>query len=929
MITKPNDHRHFRHVISDNGLNVLLVHDNTATQSAIALTIAAGHFQDPENCPGLAHLLEHCLFSGCNSYPKENYITDFIESSGGSINAWTAAEMTGFELTCQHQDLVTSGAMLANMLSEPLFPEQAVNKEIQAIHAEFTLKQHDEHRRIHQIDKETCNPNHPFHQFSSGHESIYMRFTPAELVQLLKTYHQNWYHAPLMQLCVISNLPLEHMQAQVLPAFDTISADYHRPLPSELLATSETPLYTNRELAKFIQIQTQKSINQLAISFLLPDIHQWYRTKPELFLSTILGNESEGSLYQWLTSQGWISSLSAGDGIQGSHFKDFTLSMQLTPQGRENVQHIAAALFTYLQLIRSEGKQSRYFSELQQLNLLEFTYQELPKPNEFANHIAVQMQYYPPEHYLCGEYLLDTHDFAPVQSLLDHMTPQNMRIRLAARDVDTNKTSQWHRIPYSVEAIPDNWLQCFEQVAAIEALHLPKPNPYITHDLSLVAREQEYTQPKKIVSTATREMWFGQDDEFDQPKSELFIAFESPAFNQDCATSATSKVWASSVQSWINQQFYDANSAGLYSHLYPHKRGFTLHCAGFSEHLTTVATHIIDAIHSPETVQAHVNKAKAQRLSTLKNSVLNRPINRLFATLNTLLHNHSYLPEELAEFAEQANSDHVIKTATKLSDSFYQSLCFGNWQKQNALALDEHLAQHQTAKSDTRTPYQILDLRHVSETRVQLPCSHSDAAFVQYLQGLNPTAFDKAICVLLEHLLSPNYFHYMRVQHKFGYEVGCGYLPYFNVPGLALYTQSPTANAHELISATDEFLAHMPGLIANLSPDLWQKATGAVTNQFVTRDQNFAMKCQRLWTAMDTENQGLSEHSEIAAQLQQITPDIVATYLATLIERQQGNLTLFAPGAFNNAPKSMQQTSLSAAQFQLVKQQCFQLQQKS
>ena len=900
---------------------MLLVHDKTATQSAIALTIAAGHFQDPKNCPGLAHLLEHCLFSGCKRYPKENYINHFIESSGGGINAWTAAEMTGFELHCQHRDLAQCCDMVSSMLAEPLFPENAINTEIQAIHAEFNLKQHDEPRRIHQIDKETSNPDHPFHQFSSGHASIYQQFTPAELVQMLKTFHQNWYHTPLMQLCIVSNCTLAEMQNQLLPHYQKLSSQFDGVLPSEQLAKSAIPIYQDQALASLIQIQTKKDISQLAISFMLPDIHQWYRTKPELLLSHLLGNENDGSLYQRLRSEGWISQLTAGNGIQGSHFKDYTINLHLTAKGLSQVADIVEALFAYLQLIDKAQDSQWRFAEIQQLNQLEFAFQAPPKPANFASHMAVQMQYYPPEHCLIGEYLLDQHDFSKVRYLISHMTPQNMRIRLASQDVEVNQISTWYQIPYSVQKVPQNWLQRFSYPEPHPMLQLPTSNPYLTKDTALVDVDPALTIPQKLIATATRELWFGQDDEFKQPKSELFISFDSPVFNQSCKTSAHSKVWASAAQAWINDRFYDASVAGVFSHLYPHKRGMTLHCAGFSEHQLSVAEAILAALHHPNTLLPYIEKAKIQRLSTLQNSLLNRPINRLFATLNTLMHEHSYLTEELTTFVEGASVRDVAAISEQLEESFCQSLFYGNWQKPAVLTFDEQIAKYHCAKKDVRRPFQIINLEQVYVSMVQVRCDHEDAALVHYLQGQNSRMIDKAMCIMLEHLLAPNYFQYMRVHKQYGYEVGCGYLPYFNTPGLTLFVQSPHAHAQLLHEESLDFLAHMPEMIAHLPREMWHKATSSVMRKFSAQDENFAMKCQRLWTSMDTDTHCFNERPQIVALIRAMQPEDTATYLAEMLNRPRGNLTVFTTGKQDIAPIPEQSQSVDAHDFQEIKQQ--------
>ena len=55
-----------------------------------------GHFDDPEEIPGLAHFLEHMLFMGTEKYPDEGDYGNFLKSHGGVYNAYTASELTNY-----------------------------------------------------------------------------------------------------------------------------------------------------------------------------------------------------------------------------------------------------------------------------------------------------------------------------------------------------------------------------------------------------------------------------------------------------------------------------------------------------------------------------------------------------------------------------------------------------------------------------------------------------------------------------------------------------------------------------------------------------------------------------------------------------------------------------------------------------------------
>lgn len=86
----------YRHVVLENGLGALLVSDPSAQKAAAAMDVQVGYFADPDNIPGLAHLLEHMLFMGTAKYPDEAEYLAFLTAHGGSANAFTATDHTNF-----------------------------------------------------------------------------------------------------------------------------------------------------------------------------------------------------------------------------------------------------------------------------------------------------------------------------------------------------------------------------------------------------------------------------------------------------------------------------------------------------------------------------------------------------------------------------------------------------------------------------------------------------------------------------------------------------------------------------------------------------------------------------------------------------------------------------------------------------------------
>ncbi|MEJ1268032.1 insulinase family protein [Pantoea ananatis] len=124
-----------------NGLNVTLCHQPDATQAAALVKVAAGSHDEPERWPGLAHLLEHLLFTGSQRWPHDGRLMSWVQANGGQVNATTQARESAwfFEVT---PDNFSEGLLrMQDMLSAPSLTREAISQEIAVIDAEYRLLQ--------------------------------------------------------------------------------------------------------------------------------------------------------------------------------------------------------------------------------------------------------------------------------------------------------------------------------------------------------------------------------------------------------------------------------------------------------------------------------------------------------------------------------------------------------------------------------------------------------------------------------------------------------------------------------------------------------------------------------------------------------------------------------------------------------------------
>ena len=139
-VTKsPGDHRQYKALTLENDLQVLLVSDDQAKKSAAALDINIGSGSNPKDRAGLAHFLEHMLFLGTEKYPDAAEYKQFISTHGGSNNAFTSYDHTNYFFDINPPQFEQALDRFAQFFIAPLFNEELVTRERQAVQSEYSL----------------------------------------------------------------------------------------------------------------------------------------------------------------------------------------------------------------------------------------------------------------------------------------------------------------------------------------------------------------------------------------------------------------------------------------------------------------------------------------------------------------------------------------------------------------------------------------------------------------------------------------------------------------------------------------------------------------------------------------------------------------------------------------------------------------------
>ncbi len=119
---------HQRSVLS-NGVRVLSSQMTHTKAVSVVFFVGAGSRYETDEEAGVSHLFEHMLFKGTPSRPRPRDISGAVESVGGSINAFTDRECTGYWCRMALPHYRRGVEVLADIVKSPLFREDDIAQE--------------------------------------------------------------------------------------------------------------------------------------------------------------------------------------------------------------------------------------------------------------------------------------------------------------------------------------------------------------------------------------------------------------------------------------------------------------------------------------------------------------------------------------------------------------------------------------------------------------------------------------------------------------------------------------------------------------------------------------------------------------------------------------------------------------------------------
>ncbi|MTC23102.1 pitrilysin [Providencia sp. PROV188] len=601
-----SDPREYKAIKLNNDMTVLLVSDPKATKSLAAVSLPVGSIENPNSQLGLAHYLEHMVLMGSKKYPEPSSFSEFLQKHGGSHNASTAPHRTAYYFEVENGALEAATDRLADALAEPLLDPVNADKERNAVNAELTMARARDGMRIWQIRSETLNPAHPNSRFAGGNLETLKDKPNSKLQDELVSFYKRYYSANLMNGVLYGDQSIEQLAKIANETFGRIP-NFNASVPEVTI-----PAVTDKEKGIVIHYVPSQPQKALQIEFSIKNNMADFRSKSDEYIGYLIGNRSPGTLSDWLISQGLAEGISASASPNADrNYGSFSIYVTLTDKGLAERDQVIAAIFAYIDLIKNQGVNQDYFDEIAKVLNLSFRYGSIVRDMNYIEWLSDQMITMPVNHVLDSDYVADKYNPTAIKQRLSELTAQNARIWFISPNEPSNKKAYFVDAPYQVDKISEKQFTEWAGLESKMTFKLPKLNPYIPDNLSLIKTDKAYKHPEMVYQEGNIRVLYMPSQYFaDEPKASITLDLR---YNDQDETAKSQVVgsllqYISSLK--MDELQYQASVAGM-SVSVSQGVGLQLNASGYTQHLSELFLSMTKVYLSFEPTERELIQAKS------------------------------------------------------------------------------------------------------------------------------------------------------------------------------------------------------------------------------------------------------------------------------------------------------------------------------
>jgi insulysin len=651
----------------DNNLEVYIISDPDANQSAAALSVESGSSNDPLEYPGMAHFCEHMLFMGSAKYPDENIFWQQIIDNCGTTNAYTKPDRTVYMFSVNHEEFNQTLDIFSGFFINPLFKKDAVKRELNAVNQEHLKNVENDGWREYMVLKETANPTNPNSKFSTGTADT-LSIIP---IETLKSWYQTHYTANQMHLVIYSNQSIETLT-------DLTSQIFSKVPEKSPVTKGLDPLLSQTQKGHYIYIEPVQNLRRVSFVWEMPKEAALDNDAriPDM-IAYALNAKGDNSLFQSLRSEGLIESMYASQDRLGKDLVLLNVTMDLTKAGVSNIDEISLKTFQALSHLKSTSIPPHLFNEFKKMSTISYQWQSRTSAFDYVSEMADMMIDEPLYSFPQKNSTVTTYKPKAIQAVLEKMTPENTAIFVTApkdlTGLNYDRKEKWLGANYKILPIESSKLEKWKNSIGDPKLGVAAPNKYIPSNLTILSRVKESLKekPELLSDDPFGRCYFAKDCYYLVPNAQITLGMRSPEINESIQSSVATDLLVLSLQRKMLPTLFSANRAGLSAYFSKSELKLYLSVDGYSDKIDQLTTQLTSSIKNSPPTKEEFNLLKDELSSDYENQSKTLPFYQASNLLLNLLYNSYPLASSLQETLNKMEYEEFITFHDKVFSKLY------------------------------------------------------------------------------------------------------------------------------------------------------------------------------------------------------------------------------------------------------------------
>src|SRR6267378_7253829 len=201
----PPESRDIQNTTLANGVRVITEKMAHVRSVSLGVWITTGSRCEAPDENGISHFIEHMVFKGTTHRSAED-IARSVDSIGGGLDAFTSKEMVSYNTKVLDEHLPLAFDVLADLVRNPLFREEDIEKEKGVILEELKMEVDNPEYLLHEVFCSNFYKDHPLGKPILGTKETVRGFDR----KMLYNYYSRIYSPANILITAAGNL--EHRQ---------------------------------------------------------------------------------------------------------------------------------------------------------------------------------------------------------------------------------------------------------------------------------------------------------------------------------------------------------------------------------------------------------------------------------------------------------------------------------------------------------------------------------------------------------------------------------------------------------------------------------------------------------------------------------------------------------------------------------------------